>query len=217
MSLCSASPWLRSRAWVAACVAVLVAGCTSMAPINPPIDRVDKEGGYRVGNLLKRQDKTANDSGTLFVLTFSGGGTRAAAFSYGVLEELRRTRSGDFPVEDAVKLEADLSPGGLERHIMPMEELLGSLPARVVTAEGRQWVTHGRTLTEEQLVGVPGDRTGCEGGSPGRLTGSPMGPDRVADQDGTDDEWVRLIDQEGHLVALGRTTGATLHPSVVLI
>ena len=35
--------------------------------------------------------------------------------------------------------------------------------------------------------------------------------------DGTDDEWVRLIDQEGHLVALGRTTGATLHPSVVLI
>ncbi len=32
-----------------------------------------------------------NDPHTLFVLAFSGGGTRAAAFSYGVLEELRRT------------------------------------------------------------------------------------------------------------------------------
>lgn len=62
-----------------------------MAPINPPIDHVDLQGGYRVGTLLKRQDSAANDSKTLFVLTFSGGGTRAAAFSYGVLEELRGT------------------------------------------------------------------------------------------------------------------------------
>ncbi|MDM0019418.1 patatin-like phospholipase family protein [Variovorax saccharolyticus] len=91
MKSCPAAAWMRRWAWVAAGAAVLLAGCTSMAPINPPIERVDPQGGYRVGNLLKRQDKTANDSGTLFVLTFSGGGTRAAAFSYGVLEELRRT------------------------------------------------------------------------------------------------------------------------------
>ncbi len=32
-----------------------------------------------------------NDPRTLFILAFSGGGTRAAAFSYGVLEELRGT------------------------------------------------------------------------------------------------------------------------------
>ena len=35
-----------------------------------------------------------NDPQTLFVLTFSGGGTRAAAFAFGVLEELRRTPIG---------------------------------------------------------------------------------------------------------------------------
>jgi len=31
-----------------------------------------------------------NDPSTFFVLSFSGGGTRAAALSYGVLEELKR-------------------------------------------------------------------------------------------------------------------------------
>lgn len=62
-----------------------------MAPVNPRIDHVDLDHGYRVGNMLKRTHGNKNDSETLFLLTFSGGGTRAAAFSYGVLEELRRT------------------------------------------------------------------------------------------------------------------------------
>jgi NTE family protein len=86
-----APSWRPARGWVAAFAVLLLAGCTSMAPINPPIDHVDMDGGYRVGNILKRRHGTANDNKTLFVLTFSGGGTRAAAFSYGVLEELRRT------------------------------------------------------------------------------------------------------------------------------
>jgi NTE family protein len=69
-------------------VAVVLAGCASR-PINEPIARADPKAGYRPYLLLpKRQN---NDPHTLFVLSFSGGGTRAAAFSYGVLEELRRT------------------------------------------------------------------------------------------------------------------------------
>jgi NTE family protein len=66
-------------------------GCTAFAPINEPISHVDPRSGYRVANLLRRAHVQKNDPQTLFLLTFSGGGTRAAAFSYGVLEELRRT------------------------------------------------------------------------------------------------------------------------------
>src|SRR5262245_23276990 len=68
--------------------AMALAGCASR-PINRPIAQVDPKAGYRPYLLIpKRQN---NDPQTLLVLSFSGGGTRAAAFSYGVLEELRRT------------------------------------------------------------------------------------------------------------------------------
>jgi len=70
------------------CVALALAGCASR-PINPRLAQVDPQAGYRPVLLMpKRQN---NDPQTMFVLSFSGGGTRAAAFSYGVLEELRRT------------------------------------------------------------------------------------------------------------------------------
>jgi NTE family protein len=65
-----------------------LAGCATR-PINEPITQFDPQAGYRPTLLIpKRQN---NDPHTLFILSFSGGGTRAAAFSYGVLEEIRRT------------------------------------------------------------------------------------------------------------------------------
>jgi NTE family protein len=77
-----------NRLWMTLLALLVLAGCASR-PINEPITRVDPRAGYRPFLLIpKRVD---NDPHTLFVLAFSGGGTRAAAFSYGVLEELRRT------------------------------------------------------------------------------------------------------------------------------
>ena len=68
-------------------VAGILAGCTSMAryPENPPLENFDPD------NTISSMD--AQGSGdTLLILTFSGGGSRAAALAYGVLEALAATR-----------------------------------------------------------------------------------------------------------------------------
>jgi NTE family protein len=73
---------------IACCVAlVALAGCASR-PVNERIAQVDPHSGYRPNVVWPKRRN--NDPHTMFVLSFSGGGTRAAAFSYGVLEELRR-------------------------------------------------------------------------------------------------------------------------------
>jgi NTE family protein len=63
-------------------------GACATRPINAPIAEVKRGAGYRL-ETRQSQDK---DRETLMILAFSGGGTRAAAFSFGVLEELRRTQ-----------------------------------------------------------------------------------------------------------------------------
>jgi NTE family protein len=63
-----------------------LAGCASR-PTNPPLTQAHADGGY----IFQTRQKHFKSQDTLVVLAFSGGGTRAAAFSYGVLEYLRKT------------------------------------------------------------------------------------------------------------------------------
>jgi NTE family protein len=67
-------------------LALALAGCASR-PVNPPLKEADRGYGYRTEGQAIRG--AASD--TMVVLAFSGGGTRAAAFSFGVLEALRDT------------------------------------------------------------------------------------------------------------------------------
>jgi NTE family protein len=67
-------------------VAVLLSSGCSQYRVNTPIERYDPDTGYR-GKFMGRP---GNSEDLLLYLTFSGGGTRAAAFSYGVLEALKK-------------------------------------------------------------------------------------------------------------------------------
>ncbi len=68
-----------------ACGAMLgMSGCANR-PVNPPLAHADPSGGYRFEN----REMAPRYNGNVIILAFSGGGTRAAAFSYGVLEALR--------------------------------------------------------------------------------------------------------------------------------
>jgi NTE family protein len=72
-----------------ALTALLFLGGCATRPVNPPITHVDPDKGYRYST----REKHLPQNETIAILTFSGGGTRAAAFSYGVLEVLRRTEA----------------------------------------------------------------------------------------------------------------------------
>jgi NTE family protein len=74
------------RSAFALLAAALLAGCATR-PINPPIATADPTSGYR----LETRHTAVSDERNIVILAFSGGGTRAAAFSYGVLEFLART------------------------------------------------------------------------------------------------------------------------------
>lgn len=74
----------------AAILALGVTACASF-PANAPRDQGHSDQGYRYDLVDATTSPQRNHSETLVLLAFSGGGSRAAAMAYGVLEQLRRT------------------------------------------------------------------------------------------------------------------------------
>jgi NTE family protein len=90
--------WLRRRGvpvWtdlstlvIFCCLLLLLPGCATTYPANPALQQVDPGSGYEFRNVRQQSGRGGE---VLVMLAFSGGGTRAAAFSYGVLKELHGT------------------------------------------------------------------------------------------------------------------------------
>jgi tRNA pseudouridine55 synthase len=109
---------------------------------------------------------------------------------------LRRTRAGQFGLEDVITLD-EMCEGEIAtvaEHLVPMRQLLPHWPAVQVSERGVTAVRHGRLVPASEIVGEPGT---------------------------LDAEWVRVLAPDGELLALG--TGARrfarpedLHASVVL-
>jgi NTE family protein len=92
-----------------------VTACAT-APINVPLDRYDASAGYRYQNLSADD----NSDGLFVILSFSGGGTRAAAFSFGVMEALRDVRYR--------------AAGGSERRLLQDVDVIASVSGGSFTA-----------------------------------------------------------------------------------
>ena len=108
------------------------------------------------------------------------------------LETLRRTRAGQFRLDEAVTLEALQTAGlGLEDRLIGLNTLLPGMPAVTLTDEGRRRALNGNTL------------------SPAHLEGPPTGPVTGGK--------IRVVDAFGSLLSVAEMRGdGLLHPLLVL-
>ena len=195
----------------------------------PPAYSAKKVGGRRAYELARRDEPVelapvsvrvariellefGNDRARIALTSSAGFYVRSLVRDLGerlwtgaTLEALRRTRSGEFTLDEAVDLDGvgrrrldPADPGSriadpaLESLLIPLKKLLTGFPAAVVTAEGLTRVSHGQHVRPADVAG-------------------PM-PASSA-------EWVRMLDGSGELVGLATPQHASgfLHPEVVLI
>lgn len=136
----------------------------------PPVFSAKKVSGRRAYEMARKEEPVeltsvpvtvtaaalelfSGDTAQVRLVCSAGFYVRALAHSLGeltgagaCLEALRRTRSGEFTLEQALTLE-QLSSGGLPATaVVPMDRLLVGFPAVTITDEGRDRVSHGRDV-----------------------------------------------------------------------
>lgn len=211
---------VRSPARVeAAAVEEALAGLRGTYLQDPPPYSAKKIAGTRAYALARRQqavqpapvsvtvlsltlESLAGDRVSVRVECSSGFYVRSLAHELGQrlgtgahLAALRRTRSGQFDLDQAMSLAAlETSPALAARRIVPMERLLTSLPGVTLTPAGVRRVAHGNPVKPADILG--------------RL---PLFADAHA--------CVRLLDPSGLLLAIGQPGDepGTLRPAVVLV
>jgi tRNA pseudouridine55 synthase len=182
----------------------------------PPAHSAKKVGGRRAYELARRDEEVtlapvrvrvtradlvtlAGSSAIVAITCSSGFYVRSFAHALGELtdtgacvESLRRTRHGEFSLSQAVTVE-QLRQGAatVSDRWIPLDRLLPGLPSVRVSAEGRTRVSHGQELQGSHLL-----EEAVEGA----------------------DSWIRLLDEQNHLLAVATASSArVLHPAVVLI
>ena len=136
----------------------------------PPAYSAKKVGGKRAYALARRDESpelravpvtvsraelVAFDGGNARVLLTGSAGFYVRSFAHELgqrvgtgacLETLRRTRSGEFGLADAVPMETLLGDPPAAGRLIPLERLLTGFPGVHVTAEGRNRVSHGQEI-----------------------------------------------------------------------
>jgi NTE family protein len=108
-------PCLKKYYFISVLLAFLFASGCAHYPVNHSLDQYAPDAGYRVKNMGSPE----NSEDILFILSFSGGGTRAAALSYGLLEELART---------------EISMGGRKRRLLDEVDVISGVSGGSFTA-----------------------------------------------------------------------------------
>jgi NTE family protein len=96
---------------------ILLQGCSAHYPVNEQIETVDFESSLRFNSIEHRVGGRSDD--LTIGLAFSGGGTRASALSYGVLEALR---------DDNIRV------NGKERRLLDEVDVISSVSGGSFTA-----------------------------------------------------------------------------------
>jgi tRNA pseudouridine55 synthase len=134
-------------------------------------------------------------------------GTRLGTGAH--LSALRRTRSGDCALVDAIALAtAEQHRDRAVGSVIAMSRMLPALTAVTLTADGVQRAVHGRDLGPSDVLG-----------GIGAASSNVFSADRPGSNAGAMRPAIRLLDPAGELVGIAERVAASglLHPSVVLL